>query len=596
MSKPFKVLALGGSETTNALPLSWSADAHRIWMEELRCRYRTPGSWPALLMAHLDAAARGLAAPDDRALSRHRSALQRPGKTSDWEHGRLWNVAIAGATLTCLEALLAALLRRVQAFDPDLVVTCVGSHDFRGEDLSLQGSDLLEAGESHLFEPQMHYKFEALREVEAFRATLTRFARVLRKCCPNARGVVLGLDLDPRTIGDQGERLAGFRNAAQAAAERVGHLYLPPLSISERSTAENEGWFLPDGFPAEKHHAATAAAIARAIRPGSLAPQRPGGETVPTRNHSATATRERSLPRVRLEEPSQGIDPFRVLIIGASESNRRRSAKASRDAHAEWTAMLRKRYEIQGMWPARFMWLIEQRFARESRETAPLSAQPWSQDYLFSRGRIYAWRSVELWNLASPRASVSLAKTVAHTLGDQLAAFAPDLIAICLGRTDLIERKGVMAGIDFLELGRVPRVHPHRVYEYQPQAKPERFEATLDELADILSHHCPDATQAYLGMLPMPALSRLQAERHAQFDRAIRRIAEARGALFVGYRCLNGEQGKELGRWLHPDHHPNDRFNQAIAEELSARAEALVRLRIVSTVRTGCSGSPSTSS
>ncbi|MAE71318.1 MAG: hypothetical protein CME06_12735 [Gemmatimonadetes bacterium] len=574
---------MGGSETAAALPLSWSVEAHRIWSEELRCRHRIQGGWPAWLMARLDAEARGLENPDPRALSHNQVAPQRSGSIWKWEHGELWNVAIPGATVACLRAQLATLGAQIRSFDPELVVACVGRRDFRGEAVALDGGDLLEAGNSGLFKSTLRYNFVAEPDADRFRSELDRFATVLRQFCPKARGIVLGFDLKSTRDDNEKTRLTRFQVAIKEIATQRGFLYVAPPSISEHGAEERDEWFLPDGFPNDRHNSATAAAILRAIRPESnaedLSAARGFRESILDGVSRPGVSKRRSFSITRLESRAEGSEPFRVLVIGASESTRRRSVICSQAVHDEWAVTLRERYTAQGMWPLRFMWSLEQALSDEGANTRRLADRAWSQDYLFARGRVYAWRRSELWNLASPRASVALACNLARAHGEGLAAYSPDLIAICLGRTDLVEQKGLMAGIDFLELGSVPRVRPNLIYEYPPQVSAETFEATLAQLAQLLSHYCPGATQAYMGMLPMPALSRRQTERHTQFDRALRRVAEARGGLFVGYECLKGSGDPDPSEWLHQDHHPNDRFNQAIAQELLELATPLIQTR-----------------
>ena len=585
MADRFRLLVVGGSETSLRLRTGLLPDAQRIWRLERALRGRIDGGWLHWLMTILEARRQGRSVPAELPPWPHGDDPWNPHRVYRWPGGvAVECIAHPDLTADAADALLRFAAPRLSATPPDLVVISIGSGDLAGTPCRLLGADLDPDDCAAEVEPRNNYNFSAHPREKDLRPAVNRVAARIRQLFPRARRVFLGPLRSPATTPGGASNLLAAQQLIAAAAQAHGAHHLPLVELP------GGAGFHPDGYPTSLLQRRIATALAALLpplpAPRTEAAAEPSAHRPPAARHqgqpgspppgaapSAPPARRRVCRLLPGARPARGR--FRLLVIGASESNRRRTLDAPLPVHQEWARELAARYELPGMWPLRLMRALEEQLDPNWRPPAAESAV-WGAENLYQRSCSFIWNQAELWNIAAPRMSVAAAASMVAMHASAIAQYAPHAVILCLGRTDLVEQPGLLYGIDLLETGPIPEIAPWSVYRVPPRTEPEPFRKELGQVVRTLRRCVPGGRLILMDLLPMAALSRRQAERFTAFNKAIAAVAATTGAGREDYAFLPPPADFDWRLWLHDDHHPNDRFNQAIATSLAERLAPVV--------------------
>jgi hypothetical protein len=585
MSEPNRVLVFGGAETSQRLSGELPPEAHRIWKIERTLRGRRDGGWLHWLMAMLDADQQGGPLPQSLDPWTDDDEPWDPRRIYRWRGGLCWSLARPGLTADAFAAMLRFAAGRLREFRPDLVVIAIGDGDLSRSSCLLKGVELDPDGNCPELQPRCGYRFAANHEEATLRPAVERVLRGAEQLFPAAERVLVGPLRSVAMTSGGAERveLASRVLRAAATAHGIRHLLSGVAGDMGEEPLPSGLDFAADGHPPPVLQRRLALALRAILRkrhperfragPATEETDSPAPATamVDARQVSPQTPRRR---QVALPGAPSGPARLRLLVIGASEANRRRSLGAPAAVQREWAAELARRYELPGMWPLRLMRLLERQLDPRWRNSDEGAA--WGIENIFQRGCSYRWKQTELWNIAAPQVSVGTASSLVGMHLQVLAEFAPHAVILCLGRTDLAEKNGKLAGIDVLETGAVANVVPWGFYEVPPQVEAVGFAQELGRIVRTLRVGLPESRLILMDLLPLAVRSRRQAERHATYNRAIGEIAAACGAQHEDYSFLPAEGKFRWEEWLHADHHPNDLFNQAIADSLAARLARLL--------------------
>lgn len=258
--------------------------------------------------------------------------------------------------------------------------------------------------------------------------------------------------------------------------------------------------------------------------------------------------------------------PLRVLVMGGSESNRRRVPSLGVEANKAWAATLEQRNNVRGYWPTFFMHGIDARISGEPFPDHDALCAFGKGRYLYDRRFIYQWRHSELWNIATPAniARFGLYYLDAHR--EKLHSFAPDITILCLGSVDCLEMTLTRAAEDIAEIGEAANLAPGASLTFDFCRTAEDFRDVLTRIAELITWISGGGTVLHLDILAGRKQSRSYKKRVRAYSDVVRDISREFHFQHVTHPLMSGCPDEDRNIWYRQDDcHPTDALNEHLA-------------------------------
>ncbi len=262
--------------------------------------------------------------------------------------------------------------------------------------------------------------------------------------------------------------------------------------------------------------------------------------------------------------------PLRILVMGASESNRRKPFSMGDEVNRKWAIELENRNQVKGYWPAFFMHGIDARACGmpfpEQRELSDFG----TGRYLYDRRLIYKWRFAELWNLAM---SANVARAGLLYLKKQktiFREFSPDVTIVCLGGVDCLETVSKRVVRDFYESGCIDFDSSR---QNDPVTigfckTPEEFLSVMKDVAMAVKWISRGGIVLFLDIIGRRQSRSLEKKRQS-FNMVIKEVCSAFSFVHVSFPFLTQAADTQNSDWFRPDDgHPTDNLNATLAKHL----------------------------
>lgn len=260
--------------------------------------------------------------------------------------------------------------------------------------------------------------------------------------------------------------------------------------------------------------------------------------------------------------------PLRILIIGASESNRRRYSSYGVKANMDWAQELERRYAVSGYWPTFFMHQLESQIYNIPFPCHKELQQFGKGQYLYDRRFIYKWKHTEMWNIAMPGNIARLGLYHIKSHREILKKFSPDITIICIGSVDCLENSVTLPAINLTEIHKVSNLNSEDSLQFNYCQTPDEFYDILVEFSEIISWISQGRTVLHLDVIPGNMNSRLQKQRFAAFGSVVKMVSQKFDHKYITYPFLN-EHLEDMNHWYrHDDGHPTDSMNAHIANTI----------------------------
>lgn len=259
-------------------------------------------------------------------------------------------------------------------------------------------------------------------------------------------------------------------------------------------------------------------------------------------------------------------EKLRVLVIGGSESNRRRVPSVGLEENTQWAEIVDTRNEVRGYWPAFLMHYLDARASgSELPEIDSLSGFG-KGHYLYDRSSAYEWESAILWNVAMPATNAIFGLDFLIHHKERFRAFSPDIIVFCLGSVDCMEIDIERTAQDIQEPGPVSGLGDDMKMTYPHCVIAEEFRVVMENISKTVSWISNGARVCQLDIIGGALKSANYAQRVRAFSRVVQNNCLKFGFEFIRLPYLENASGDEVFNWLHKvDNHPNDKMNEAIA-------------------------------
>ncbi|WP_319581970.1 hypothetical protein [uncultured Pseudodesulfovibrio sp.] len=262
-------------------------------------------------------------------------------------------------------------------------------------------------------------------------------------------------------------------------------------------------------------------------------------------------------------------DKWRILVVGASESNRRRPLSLGAEVNQSWAKRVEQRNDVCGYWPTFFMHALDARNCGSEPPDKDALRDFGTGRYLYDRSLIYEWDSALLWNVAMPANVARFGLYYLSVHRELFRVFSPDIIVLCLGSVDCLEFGGSRASEDILELGQVEGLVPGESLQFDYCSTAEEFYDVMHEVAETITWINQDAIVVHLDAVVSPRASRRIIERIRSFNEAARCISREFSFKHVSHPLLEKSAGDALYHWLRrDDNHPTDAMNAELAKNI----------------------------
>lgn len=263
------------------------------------------------------------------------------------------------------------------------------------------------------------------------------------------------------------------------------------------------------------------------------------------------------------------VRKLRILVCGASESNRRRWPSIGPEANIDWARRLEARNDVCGYWPAFLMHYLDAAVRGEDFPGKDQMRKFGRGRYLYDRSLIYEWNSAMLWNIGMPGSNSRFHLAYLQLHKKILRQFAPDVIIYCIGSIDCAEIDTKRTVEDLSEFEKVKEYDPVENDTFVHCRTPEEYASAMDKISRLLNFISDGRAIISLDLIRLVMRSRIYNERVRSFSKILEKNCSDFGHYLVRYPYIDSATGEDIYKWLRKeDNHPSDVMNAAIARDI----------------------------